>query len=69
MSLRLWKTESSTKVNRLTNDSITSRQDAVDYPIKQDSIWEKGGHDLPYEATESSSLRREIRHASKDKLN
>lgn len=61
--------EYSTKVSRLTNDSVTSRQDAVDYPIKQDSIWEKSGHDLPYETTESSSLREEIRHAGKDKLN
>lgn len=30
----------STKLGRLTNHSITSRQDAVDYPIKQDSIGE-----------------------------
>lgn len=61
--------EHSTKVSRLTNDGVTSRQDAVDYPIKQDSIWEKSGHDLPYEAAKSSSLRREIRHAGEDKLN
>lgn len=59
----------STKVSRLTNDGVTSGQDAVDYPIKQDSIWEKSGHDLPNEAAESSSLRREIRHAGINKFN
>lgn len=68
-SQSLWEPEYSTVVSGLTDDSVTSRQDAVDYPIKQDSIWEKSGHDLSYKATKSSSLRREIRHAGKDKLN
>lgn len=56
------------KNRRLTDDGVTSRQYAVDYPIKQYSIWEKSGHDLPDEATESSSLRRKIRRAVEDKL-
>lgn len=47
------------RLGRLTDDGVTSRQDAVNYPIKQNSIREQSGHDLPDESTESSSLRGE----------
>lgn len=57
----LWELERSGKISRPTNDSVASWQDSVNYPIKQDSIWEKSGHDLSHKATKSSSLRREIR--------
>jgi len=57
------------KVKRLTNDSVAPWQDTIDYPIEQYSIWEKSGHDLPDQATESSSLSRKIKHAGEDKLN
>lgn len=46
---------------RLTYDGVASRQDPVNYPVKQDSVGEERGHDLSYEATKSSSLKREIR--------
>lgn len=54
--------EPSTNSIRLTYDGVASWQDLVNYPVKQDSVGEERGHDLSYEATKSSSLRREIRY-------
>lgn len=46
------------RTGRPTNDGIAAGQDAVNYPIKQDPVWEEGGHDLPDETTKGSPWER-----------
>lgn len=44
---------------RLTNDGVPSRDNAVKDAIKHDPMRKQGGHDLPYQPAECSSLREE----------
>lgn len=43
---------------RLTNDCVPSRDDAVKDAVKHDPVWKQGRHDLPDQPAERSSYKK-----------